>query len=724
MKAASIFLVLCASQGLKAAEYTIGSFEVNVISTGAFTVTRNGRVLFAPSSELPILTAYTGNETVVQPHGNLKIQDAVVSTCGSEIELVSEQFSEDTKSVELQYTFPGCDDVTATMSLLTDSVDSTHLIFDIKLIGESNRVSLNYQSHADQKIYGLGVQYSRSNMKGASVYNIVREKGAGRGIQPLTVLLDAVKKGAGGTWDQTYTPANYYLTDDLTSIMLENTEFVNMNFTSNVTTSIEVFSKSVRGHILYGETHKDIIESYTEYAGRMAVLPDWISEKAILGTQGGTDVVSKQVEEALASGAALGSIWIQDFCGKRQTDLGSRLVWHWEVDQIQYPNWDGFVEDLNSKNISTMTYINPFLTNSTNDLVDSGHYTRDLYKEAEAGGYFVKDLNNNTINLDQDGFFAALIDFTNPDAWAWYKDSVMKKNLVDHGMRGWMADFGEQFPYDNVQLYDGSDPKAYHNKYPVEWARMNHELAQELNRTGDLTYFMRAGFTQTPKYSTLMWLGDQLVTWDEMNGMKTAVIGMIGAGLSGFSLEHSDIGGYVAIDTPPLLFIRSKELFNRWCELAAFTSAYRTHEGTLPDKNWQFNSDEETLQHWALFSNVFQALHFYRKELMVEAEEKGYPLARAMFLEFPEDPVAYDLNLQYMFGSELLVAPVMDDNVTVVEVYLPQGDWTHIWSQETFVGPQTLNITAPMGTPAVFHIATSTAGLKFASNLREKNIIV
>jgi alpha-glucosidase (family GH31 glycosyl hydrolase) len=89
------------------------------------------------------------------------------------------------------------------------------------------------------------------------------------------------------------------------------------------------------------------------------------------------------------------------------------------------------------------------------------------------------------------------------------------------------------------------------------------------------------------------------VSWDEHDGIKSAVTGLLSSGLSGYSLEHSDIGGYTAIDHPLLKYHRSKELLMRWSELAAFTVVFRTHEGNRPEVNHQIYSDEETFRHFS-----------------------------------------------------------------------------------------------------------------------------
>ena len=122
-------------------------------------------------------------------------------------------------------------------------------------------------------------------------------------------------------------------------------------------------------------------------------------------------------------------------------------------------------------------------------------------------------------------------------------------------------------------------------------------------------------------------------------------------------------------------YVRSKELFLRWCEVAAFSCMYRSHLGTLPTNNWQFDSDEETLTHFFKMAVVFQSWDFYRQDLMKEASELGWPVIRHMLMVYPNNSKVYEeeLNQQFMVGNELLVAPVLKAGQDKVHVFLPNN---------------------------------------------------
>ena len=141
----------------------------------------------------------------------------------------------------------------------------------------------------------------------------------------------------------------------------------------------------------------------------------------------------------------------------------------------------------------------------------------------------------------------------------------------------------------------GEDPISAHNRYPSLWAEVNREFveeskakqqgkprkvqtAKEVPDEEQLVFFMRAGFRETPKWATLFWEGDQMTSWQRNDGIKSAIVGLLSSCLSGFSLNHSDIGGYCAVDLPFSPYRRSEEVLLRWMEMNSFTTIFRTHE--------------------------------------------------------------------------------------------------------------------------------------------------
>jgi alpha-glucosidase len=230
-------------------------------------------------------------------------------------------------------------------------------------------------------------------------------------------------------------------------------------------------------------------------------------------------------------------------------------------------------------------------------------------------------------------------------------------------------------------------------------------------QTGDALFFMRAGYTGVQQHCPLLWAGDQCVDFSRHDGLVTVISGALSSGMLGNAYHHSDIGGYTSLFGNR----RTKELFDRWVEMAAFTPVMRTHEGNRPDENFQFDQDGGTLAHFARMTRVYCHLNPYLRSLVDEAAEKGYPVQRALMLHFEQDPETYAMQDQYLYGSELLVAPVHKADVSEWTTYLPAGEkWTHVWSGQTFTGGQRVTLPAPIGQPPVFYRANSQWASLFA----------
>jgi alpha-glucosidase len=607
-------------------------------------------------------------------------------------------------------------------SLVFSAPDTGHLQFDLHVDHASiGRTGLIFESAATERIFGFGEQYSAFDLKGRRVPIYVEEQGLARGAQPLSRLLDELAEGLAGEWHQTYAPVPYFMTTRPRAMVLENREFSIFDLRSDKQITTEVYSSHLVARLISGDTPLDIIEKYTSFSGRMRELPEWITEGAILGLQGGTDRTLTAVDALEKANGKLSAVWLQDWVGQRDTKYGKRLWWNWVLDQDRYEDWSGMVSDLARRGIRVLGYINPYLIDiSLKGDVDQ----RNLYREAFDEGYLLKKKDGTLATVNQGGWYAYIVDITNPGASKWLKD-VIKDEMLGSGQSGWMADFGESLPWD-AALASGEDASTAHNRFPEIWAELNREAIDEAGVGDDVVFFMRAGFIESPANSTLFWAGDQATNWDNFDGIKTSVTALLTSGLAGYSFNHSDVGGYFSLKEPAEVR-RSKELLLRWTELGAFQVIFRTHEGLLPDWSHQFDSDPETLRHFARFSNVYHAWNDYRETLVAEAASKGWPVVRHPYLHYPEERAFWPLSYQqYLIGSELWFAPVLDPGVNEVSIRLPKGNWIHAFTDRTYVSEgadDALTIPAPVGTPAVFYRQGSAVGEQFRQNLIENGVI-
>jgi alpha-glucosidase len=166
--------------------------------------------------------------------------------------------------------------------------------------------------------------------------------------------------------------------------------------------------------------------------------------------------------------------------------------------------------------------------------------------------------------------------------------------------------------------------------------------------------------------------------------------------MSGKGVSHSDIGGYTTI----FHMKRSEELLMRWAEMNVFSPVFRTHEGNRPQSNVQVDTHPRVLEHFCRMSSLFARLQPYHRYVLDEYQQKGLPLIGPMLL-ISDEIEAYQRKYQYVYGDSLLVAPVIEENATEVEVWFPSDNWTHLFTKEVF-SSGLHRVDAPYGQPAVF----------------------
>jgi len=678
---------------------------------GQVLVRANGRVVWESVPGEAFLSVAQGAPDVVESRGFFTIRDEKTPFT---LKQTLEGVALENGNVVLRGFLAG--EIHTAWCMTLEALDAQQLQFRVSVgpeIGEHPRLKLRYACAADERFFGFGEQFTHLDLKGRQLDILSQEPGIGRGVQPLTWMMNTFF-GAGGDDTRSNAPVPHYVTSECHSVCLENHALSRFDLRAEERVEVEVWSEALCGRIFSGNTPAELVEAYTLLSGRMAPLPEWIQQGAVVGMQGGTDRVREMVARLLEAKAPVAAYWLQDWVGARQTSVGSQLWWNWELDPERYPGWDGLREELAADGVRLMSYVNPFLVDVSERAQGC---ERNLFCEARDKGYLVCHADGSPYLVQNTSFSAGMVDLTHPEARAWLKQ-VLRDQVLGVGVSGWMADFGEALPFDAC-LHDGSDAAEFRNEYPEAWAQLNREVIAEAGLEGDAVFFARSGFTRSPGSCTLFWLGDQLTSWRAEDGIRSALTGLLSSGFSGFSQNHSDIGGYTTTAVPglplkiPFLdYRRSRELLWRWIELNAFTAVFRTHEGNQPERNYQVDDDPHTLAHFARFARVFSGLGPLRVRLGQEAAEKGLPVVRHPWMSFPDDPNTAGLSWQFTLGESFMVAPVLDPGVDTVRVYLPSGSWRHLWSGAAIEveGGGWYEVEAPLGAPAVFYLAENPDG--------------
>lgn len=569
-----------------------------------------------------------------------------------------------------------------------------------------DRLRIRFHAEPGECVWGGGEQMSYLALNGRSFPIWTSEPGVGRDKSTeLTRRMDAEGMAGGDYWNTNY-PQPTFLTSRWLAVHLDASCYSVLDFTDPAFHAVDVWSGTARFEVFGDDGPQGLVAQLSTRFGRQPELPDWAIGGAIVGLKSGASSFDR-LEKFIEAGTAVSGLWCEDWAGVRETSFGRRLFWDWHSgarSAQRYPDLAARIAALDARGIRFLAYANPYIA------VDG-----NLYDEARAGGHFCLRTDSDEVYLVDFGEFdCGVVDFTRAETRAWFAERILGREMLDIGISGWMADFGEYLPTD-LRLADGSDPMEAHNLWPVLWAQVNAMALESRGKTGDALFFMRAGFSGVQAHCPLLWAGDQSVDFTRHDGIGTVITGALSAGLVGNAYSHSDCGGYTSLHGN----VRTAELMQRWCELAAFAPVMRSHEGNRPDDNLQYDSTPELLACFARWTRVHAHLAPYVRHLCGEACDFGLPAQRPLFLHYPQETALFTVQDQFLYGADLLVAPVIEEEAVQRRVVLPGTEtWRHCWTGEDFA-PGTHDIPAPIGQPPVFYRPDSAfaplfAGLKGA----------
>jgi alpha-glucosidase len=677
-----------------------------------FAILLDGLPLISHSCDAPFVYAGQGREQIEMYRGNFQIEDRLVERVAlRDWELIGDdldsglivrfrsagyavdcQLRKEAGHLVLRFQVPatsGTSTNPVTSETSTNPATSGASARADSIGSSANRWWFRLAALPAEHVYGGGEQFSHFDLSGRRFPLWASEQGVGRNKRtPITFQAD-VNDRCGGDYWWTFFPQPTMLSSRHYWLHADCTAYAAFDFRDPRYHELEFWDLPRQLTLASAPSMLELVSKLTELLGRQPELPDWVHDGVILGLQGGTAACEARLRRAQAQGVPVAGIWAQDWEGIRMTSFGQRLMWNWAWSPDRYPDLPASISRWRTEGIRFLGYSNPYVA------ADG-----PLFAEAAARGFLAKNASGQDYLVDFGEFDAGIPDFTNPAAYAWYKQAL-RRNMVDFGLAGWMADFGEYLPSDTV-LHDGRPAMLAHNEWPAIWARLNHEMLVEAGMQHEILFFMRAGFTGSQRWCPLMWAGDQNTDWSEDDGLPSVIPAALSLAMCGHGLHHSDIGGYTSLYGMK----RSKELLLRWTEFAAFTPVMRGHEGNRPKDNWQLDDDDETLAGLARMGRVYVALKPYRKAIVTECSRKGIPVMRPLFMHYESDAATWTIKDQYLLGRDLLVAPVVTEAATGRQVHLPDDRWVHFWTGAVYAGGDHL-LAAPLGLPPVFWRADS-----------------
>lgn len=481
----------------------------------------------------------------------------------------------------------------------------------------------------DEKFFGCGESFTRLNKRG-QVIN----------------MSSCDTKGV--CTPNMYKPVPFFVSNKNYGVFIGTTYPVTVDFGHSFDGCQTIYSsEDVMDLIIYEGNVKKVLSNYTDHTGRSPMPPEWS-----FGLWMGRITYNSQAQ-VMEVAEKLRKYDIP--CDVIHIDTG----WFdedWKCDfkfsSERFTDVKGMLDDLHKKGFHVSLWQLPYFTP-----------LNPLYKEITENGINVHSADGGMTAED------AILDMTNKDTIKWYQEKL--KAILDLGVDVIKTDFGEAAPYNGVYA-NGKSGLAEHNVYPVRYQKAVSELTQKTKGYG--LVWARSAWAGSQKYP-VHWGGDAENT---NYAMASTLRAGLSFGLSGFSFWSHDIGGFVK--TP------EKDLYLRWLAFAMFSSHARCH-GNPPREPWEFG--EEFMDSFRKIVKIRYNMMDYIVSEAKKCSENGWPMIRPIFFEIPEDKTGWELEDQYFFGSNLLVAPLFEDNSNERNVYLPLGSkWQDYFTGETFDGGQ------------------------------------
>ena len=536
------------------------------------------------------------------------------------------------------------------------------------ILGGDYSVTLRFESDPTEKLFGMG-QYQQPlfNLKGCELELAHRNSQAS-----VPFVLSSL--GYGFLWN--------------------NPAIGSVTFGTNITSWKSVSTKVIDYWITAGDTPAEIEERYAAVTGTAPMMPDWAMGfwqcKLRYQTQ---EELLEVAREYKRRGVPL-SVIVVDF-------FHWPLEGEWRFDPEYWPDPDGMIKELKEMGVELMVSVWPTVDHKSQNYREMRE--RGLLINVERGYPVGLHCVADTLHFDA----------TNPEArdYVWGK---IKQNYYDKGIKVFWLDEAEPeysfYDFDNYRYHLGPNVQIG-NVYPKCYARTFYDGMTEAGQENVLN-LLRCAWAGSQKYGALVWSGDIHSSFESMRNQFAAGLHM---GIAGIPWWTTDIGGFHGGDPRDEDF---REVFARWFQYGTFCPVMRLHGdrephsapmstvggGRMPsggpNEIWSYGETVYEMCRKYIF--LREKLKPYITEVMEKTHEKGSPVMRPMFYDFPEDEKAWEGMEQYMFGDKLLVAPVMEAGARKKTVYLPAGTWYNVWTGEKLDGGRVVEADAPLTVIPVF----------------------
>lgn len=493
------------------------------------------------------------------------------------------------------------------------------------------------------------------------------------------------------TEDPLYKSIPFFMSSVGYGVFFDNTYKTVFDFGSNANSHYSFSSPggSMKYYVFVGSDYKELISSYIALTGKAVMPPRWA-----LGFSQCRGLYTRE-DLALEVGRTFREKQIP--CDVIYQDIGwTEYLQNFEWRKGNYTNPVQMLSKLHDSGFRVVVSQDPVISQAN----------QKQWAEADSLGLFTKDIRTGkTYEMPWPwGGNCGVVDFTNPFAAPWW--GAYQQKAINDGVDGFWTDMGEP-AWTNEESTDRLFQQHYlgmhdavHNVYGLYWDKVVTEQFQAHNPGLRLFQMTRAAFSGMQRY-TFSWTGDSgspVAMTDSWEQFAAQIPMMLSAGMGGIPFITGDISGYCGSIED---YAKAAELYVRWMQFGLFTPLSRAHhEGDTAVEPWCFGPEAEACSRKAI--ELKYTLLPYIYSCAREAYDTGIPLMRAMLLEFPKDKHCTDLCDQFMFGSSLLVAPVVEEGARSRMVYLPAGWWYNYYTKELLKGGRSIEVDAPLDTTPLF----------------------
>lgn len=558
----------------------------------------------------------------------------------------------------------------------------------------NNKVSefvIHWYSPENEQFYGFGERYNSIEQRGqiidCFVYNQYRDQGT-----------------------RTYIPIPFYLTNSGYGCFINTNLYTKFDIANELNDKCTVNIKQVpyitetKMHFYLGDFNEQI-KAFTHNTGKPKMLPAWALGPWMSSNNWDREsIVREEVEKTnnyqIPATVIVLEQWSDETTYYMFNDAKYKLKDPSEghsYEEMEFPEWGRWpnpkkmVEYLHENNLKLLLWqipIQKYLNKQKHPLKDLD----EAYMIEQ--GYVVTNEDGSPYRIPENWFTESLImDFTNEEGKEWWFKK--RQYLIDIGVDGFKTDGGEFVFGGNLKFANGQTGSELRNQYPNDYVSAYYDFAQQNN---GIT-FSRAGYTGAQNFPA-HWAGDERSTFA---AFKRTLIAGINSGLAGITFWGWDLAGFNGE-------IPTAELFMRSAAMATFCPIMQYHAESKAEFNQDrtpWNIAERTGQNqvidvYRFFANVRMNLIPYLYNEGLKSSETGLPMMRALMIDYPEDIRVRGMYDQYLFGESLLVAPIIEEGSVTRKVYLPEGIWFNLWTNEKHTGPIMLNVNANLDQISVF----------------------